>query len=103
MSELIFCYVPVPDRETGKALLTSALHLQLAACGNLWGPMTSFYEWEGRHMEETEFVMLLKTPLHKQEALEAHIQKEHPYECPCIARFPVDANEGFAAWVHQQV
>ncbi|MDF3127577.1 divalent-cation tolerance protein CutA [Kiritimatiellaeota bacterium B1221] len=96
-------YVPVPDRETGKALVTQVLGARLAACGNLLGPMLSFYEWEGEQKQEEEFLLILKTPAEKAYELQGVLEKIHPYECPCISSFPVEANADFVDWVGKQV
>ncbi|MGA0334566.1 MAG: divalent-cation tolerance protein CutA [Kiritimatiellia bacterium] len=103
MPELIFCYVPVPDSETGKSLARAALDAGLAGCANLLGPMTSIYEWEGKVQEEAEFLLILKTTAEKQRALRDWMEKKHPYECPCIAGFPVTTNRAFAEWIQRQL
>jgi len=102
MMQIILFYVPVPDRQTGKDLVKKALEARVAACGNLLGPVTSFYEWESEIKEETEFVLLLKTAEAKAEALSCFLQSHHPYECPCITQIPATANRPFVTWLQQQ-
>ncbi len=96
-------YVPVPDRESGKALVSKVMAARLAACANLLGPMLSFYEWEGEQKEEEEFLLILKTTAEKETELRAFLEGIHPYDCPCISSFAVDANTDFVEWVGKQL
>lgn len=99
MNDLILFYVPVPDEATGLRLTRGALAERLAACGNLHGPVTSLYEWEGEMKQETERVLILKTTPQRADALSAWLEMEHPYDCPCVVRIPVHTNTAFAEWV----
>lgn len=100
--DLICCYVPVPSRELGLMLARRSVQEHLAACGNVLGPMTSVYEWKGEVCEEEEWVLILKTTEGKRKALKELLEREHPYECPCLADWPMVANPEFAAWVQDQ-
>lgn len=101
-AELVFCYVPVHDPQTGQKLVEAALSLKLAACGNLLGPMTSYYEWQGEAKAEQEWLLILKSTRFHQSSLMALIEELHPYTCPCISCFPVTANAVFTEWVQGQ-
>lgn len=96
-------YVPVPDAQTGEALAEEAVTKKLAACGNLHGPIQSFYEWEGAFCKEQEWVLILKTTAEKAEACSQMVEEAHPYDCPCVTRLPVTANAAFAKWVTDSV
>lgn len=98
-ADLVFAYVPVPDAQTGRKLASAALSEKLAACANLLGPMTSFFEWEGASRSEEEWLLILKTTVTQQPSLMACLEAAHPYTCPCISFFPVTVNPAFADWV----
>jgi periplasmic divalent cation tolerance protein len=101
---LLLVYVPVPDEAAGLALAESAVRAKLAACGNILPGVTSVYEWEGVLETANEAVLILKTTPELADALEAHVQASHPYDCPCILRLPpAQANTPYAAWVRQQI
>jgi len=102
MKELILFYVPVPDEATARALTGGALKARLAACGNILGPVTSLYEWKGEMCDGPEHVLVLKTPADREEALAEWLEREHPYECPCVARRTERVNDAFYDWVVEQ-
>lgn len=100
---VLLVYVPVPDEAAGRALAESAVRQKLAACGNILPAVTSVYEWEGDIESAGEAILLLKTTPESANALEAHLQAHHPYDCPCILRLPpVQANKAYADWVRGQ-
>lgn len=104
MNEITVFYVPVPDAAAGLALARAAVTADLAACGNVMGPMTSVYRWEGVLQEEAEHLLLLKTRADQADALSALLERLHPYECPCLLRLPEGtANPAYAAWVRDQL
>lgn len=51
---------------------------------------------------ETEWALLVKTQISKQQALEAAIMELHPYEVPCILYRKVEASSSFAQWVVEE-
>ena len=53
--------VSVPNKDTGQHIITHLLEEQLIACGQLLGPITSTYHWEGEIEQSEEFLCLLKT------------------------------------------
>jgi periplasmic divalent cation tolerance protein len=101
-SDVIMMYVPVPCKETGSMLAREVIGNQLAACANLIGPVCSLYEWKGEFCEEEEWVLVLKTTSALRSELKGVLLEKHPYECPCLVDWPVQANPGFATWVQDQ-
>lgn len=86
-------------------LLAQALVAQrLAACGQVSGPLTSCYWWEGRMDSTEEWYCVLKTTAVLFPALEARIRQLHSYTNPEIIAVPiVSVSEAYAAWVAANV
>ena len=61
-------YVTTPDRETATSLAALAVEEGLAACGNVGGPITSVFRWEGA-VQTGEESTLLGTSAAQLEAL----------------------------------
>lgn len=102
-AELRFLYATVPTREEGLELARKLVEEQLVACGNVLGPMTSVYRWQGQLEQNDEFVLLLKTRAELVEAVLRRVAELHSYECPCVVELPVGrSHEPFAAWVAAQ-
>jgi len=72
---------------------------RLAACVNLF-PVSSLYRWEGRIEDARETLLVLKTVRGRQAALEAFLEREHPYDVPeCVALEPARVEPRYLAWL----
>jgi periplasmic divalent cation tolerance protein len=85
--------------EIGKVLITE----RLAACVNIYHPIESIYEWEGRIQMEAECACIAKTSEDRLPALIERVRGLHSYECPCIVAFPLaHGNPDFLKWIWSQ-
>lgn len=101
--EVRFLYVTVPDREVGLGLAHQLVGEGLVACGNLLGPVTSVYEWNGQIEQGDELVLLLKTRAALVDRVLRRVVELHPYDCPCVAELPLGlVHPAFAAWVEER-
>lgn len=97
MAFLLF-YLTHPDEPTAQRIAAHLLDRRLVACANIF-PISSIYWWQGAQQKEGEWVSILKTRLELESAVEAEVQKIHPYEVPCILRFEVRANAAYENWI----
>ena len=94
----------LPDSESAFNLARELVALRLAACANVLAPATSFYRWEGRGEQATEFPVLLKTTVDRYPELERAIRSRHPYDLPEIIAWPVDRGlPAYLEWVEREV
>lgn len=106
MDGCVILYTTWPDAETAEACAAEAVARRLAACANILAPMRSIYRWEGAVEQSAEIPMLLKTTRAAAPALRDMIAAAHPYDTPCIAALPVEAegsNPAFLSWIGTQV
>lgn len=90
----------VDDRAAAEALARSAVEARLAACGQVVGPITSVYRWEGAVETAAEWTVVFKTTTAASPALIEHVRAGHPYQVPEILVTPVvDGNPAYLAWV----
>ncbi len=100
----IVVYVTAADQAEALAIGRAAVDRRLAACANIFGPMTSIYTWQGKVREEPEIALLLKTNAAKLEALTRLVKDLHSYDCPCVVALPVaGGNPEFLDWIDSQV
>jgi periplasmic divalent cation tolerance protein len=102
MDEAILLYTTWPDAETATAAGAAAVDQGLAACANVFAPITSIYRWKGQIERASETPMTFKTTTARAEALRRLILERHPYELPCILALPVAAaasHPPFLAWI----
>ncbi len=105
MPETVILYTTWPDAEKAEAVGAEAVAERLAACANLFAPITSIYRWEGAIERSTEVPMTLKTSVRAAPALREFLRARHPYEVPCILTLRADAalsDPTYAAWVEGQ-
>lgn len=77
---------------------------RLATCINIVPCLRSIYRWKGKVCEDTEYLLLIKTPERLFDDVSAAIREFHSYELPEILAVPVSAAEGnFHQWVLQMV
>lgn len=94
----------LPDSESAFNLARGLVQLRLAACVNVLGPATSFYRWEGREEQATEFALVIKSTSERYPELEREIRKRHPYSLPEIVSWPVERGLAeYLRWVTDEV
>ena len=77
---------------------------RLATCVNIVPCLRSIYRWKGKVCEDTEYLLLIKTPRRLFERVAEAIRELHSYELPEILALPVDAAETtFHQWILQMV
>jgi periplasmic divalent cation tolerance protein len=63
----------LPDSGSAFNLARELVSLRLAACANVLAPVTSFYRWEGRDEEATEYPVLIKSTHARYAELEREV------------------------------
>lgn len=77
---------------------------RLATCVNIVPCLRSIYRWKGKICEDTEYLLLVKTPQRLFERVSSAIREFHSYELPEILAMPVAAaEENFHQWILQMV
>jgi periplasmic divalent cation tolerance protein len=101
--EFVFVYSTFPDRESAEKVGRSLVEARLAACVNIFPPMTSIYEWEGRIDSSTEHAAFIKTRRTLAERTIAAARPLHPYSIPCFLVLPIaTGNDDYLAWARGQ-
>lgn len=76
---------------------------RLAACGQIDGPISSTYWWQGEMHTATEWRCAFKTTVARSAACRAAIAAVHPYETPEVLLVRATASAPYAAWVAASV
>lgn len=102
-SEFVFLYSTLPDRDSAERIARALVEARLAACVNIFAPMTSFYRWEGKLEAAHETTMMVKTRRTLADRAMKAARPLHPYDVPCFLVLPIeDGNEDYFAWVRAQ-
>lgn len=90
----------VDSEDVAAQLSRGAVEERLAACGQVVGPITSTYWWEGQIETAQEWTVVFKTSITASKALIEHLRKIHPYDVPEVLVTPVTAgNPAYLGWV----
>jgi periplasmic divalent cation tolerance protein len=77
---------------------------RLATCVNIVPCLRSIYRWKGKVCEDTEYLLLIKTPVRLFSAVSEAIREFHSYELPEILAFPITgAEDDFHRWILKMV
>jgi periplasmic divalent cation tolerance protein len=90
----------VPDEAKGLEIARALVAERLAACVTTLPHATSVYRWEGKIVEDGEYVLLIKTRAGRYAELEARLKALHPYKVPEIIALPVvDGSAAYVNWI----
>ncbi len=94
---VVLCTCPPRD---AKRIAKTVLEERLVACVNVVAGVKSLYWWKDEVQEDTESLLVLKTPTSCFDSLERRLQEIHPYEVPEVLSLPVDAGaNSYISWV----
>lgn len=81
-------------------LMRGIVEARLGACGQIVGPIRSFYWWEGKVQDAQEWQCWMKTTTDKVEALTDYIKKHHSYDVPEVVAMPITSgNADYLTWI----
>jgi periplasmic divalent cation tolerance protein len=90
----------VDSEDAAAQLARGAVEIRLAACGQMTGPITSSYWWQGELETATEWTVAFKTTDTAAPALIEHVKRVHPYDVPEVLVTPVmGGNPAYLDWV----
>ena len=100
MERYVQVFVTIGKREEAEGIVREVVSRRLAACGQVAGPITSTYWWDGKIEQSQEWLCILKTRSDLYDALEQAVKGLHPYEVPEIVAVPlVRGNREYLAWL----
>ena len=77
---------------------------RLAACAQIFGPITSTYWWQGKIEIAEEWLCVIKSKEALYEKLERAIQEIHPYKEPEIIALPIiEGSKGYLDWLNENI
>ena len=95
-------FVSIP-REEAKTFARKLVEERLAACVNIVPKMESYYWWDGKVLEDSESLLLIKTTAARFDDLQQYIVDRHPYDLPEIVALPItEGLEGYLKWVAEE-
>ncbi|MCB9786808.1 MAG: divalent-cation tolerance protein CutA [Deltaproteobacteria bacterium] len=94
---VVLCTSP-PD--AAQQMARTLLEEKLVACVNIVPGVKSLYWWKDAVSEDSEALMVIKTPAACYERLEARLRELHPYDIPEILSLAVERGaDPYVSWV----
>ncbi len=102
--EYVQVVTTLASREDAEGLASHLVEQRLAACVQVSGPITSFYQWQGTLEKEQEYQVQIKSRLDLFQALAAEIKKNHPYETPEVVVLPIiTGSDDYLRWLDKEL
>jgi periplasmic divalent cation tolerance protein len=102
-AEFCFVYSTFPDTDSAQKAARATVEQKLAACVNVYPPMTSYYVWQGKLEDGAEVSAFFKTRRALVPEVIAALRKLHPYTTPCFLVLPIEGgNSDYLAWAREQ-
>lgn len=92
-----------PDDTVARALAHTLVGERLAACVNQLPLTASTYRWQGKVVEESEVLLLIKTVRARYQALGDRLRDLHPYDVPEIIALRIETGQpDYLHWLMAQ-
>jgi len=104
MDDVVQVVTTIDSEDSAVSLVRAAVGRRLAACGQVDGPVTSAYWWDGAVETASEWRVTFKTVGARTDELQTWLAEAHPYEVPEVLVSPVsDGNPDYLAWIRAEV
>ena len=91
----------INDKKEASKIAQQLIQKKAAACVQISGPITSYYEWKNQIETTEEWVCTIKTTQEKYTQVEKIIKENHSYEIPEIIVVPIlNGDKEYLEWIH---
>ena len=99
----ILIYATFPTEAEAERIGGVLLDRGLAACINIFPPMTSIYIWEGKRTRDSEVAAIVKTRASLADRVMTEVRRLHPYQNPALVVVePAGGSADFLNWIMDQ-
>lgn len=103
MTDCIVVFVTAGSESEAETLARVLVEERLAACVNIVGPMRSIYRWEGKLIDDQEWLLVIKTQAERFSAVETRVKALHSYQVPEVIALPILAGaEDYLRWLRSE-
>jgi len=93
-------YITVASKQEAASIAKTLVEERLIACANVIDGVSSYYWWEGKVEEDSEWVIIAKTVDERTDSIITRVKTLHSANCPCIVFLPIEnGNPDFLKWV----
>jgi len=100
MTEYIQVITTVEHKADAEKIAKILVEKRLAACVQIIGPLTSYFQWQKKLDSAQEYLCQIKSRDDLFAELEAEIKSNHPYEVPEILAIPItNGGKDYLNWL----
>jgi periplasmic divalent cation tolerance protein len=104
MPEPIQIVTTTETAEDAKRIVRALVEQRLVACGQIDGPITSIYHWQGNVEESSEYRCTLKSDRRLFSRIQDVVTELHPYDVPELIATPVgDGSKAYLSWLEENL
>ena len=104
MTDKVVILVTVANRREGRQIARHLVENHLAACVNMTQTIQSIYRWEGKLVEDKEFLLMIKSARPLFAEIKMAITRIHTYHTPEIICLPIiEGSENYLQWISDSV
>ncbi|MCG3112490.1 MAG: divalent-cation tolerance protein CutA [Candidatus Manganitrophus sp. SB1] len=90
------------SKEEGEKIGRALVEMKLAACANIFSPISSIFSWEGKICQEQEALVILKSRRECFARLAEEVKRRHSYSVPEIIALPlVEGSSDYLNWIRE--
>ncbi len=99
--DVVFVYTICGSKEEARSMGFLAIEEKLAISMDYW-VINSIYPWQGVIREVDQYLLMFSTQKNKSDELMKHLEAEHTYKVPMIARCSTDmTNVPYLLWIEE--
>jgi len=99
-TEYLLVLVTTANKQEAEKIANHLLNDKLIACANIFGPVTSLFQWSGNVDRAEEYLTFMKSKKDLFERLTEAVKTIHSYEVPEILAFQVtDGSRTYLDWL----
>jgi periplasmic divalent cation tolerance protein len=92
------------SRREGRRIARHLVENRLAACVNMTQTIQSIYRWEGKLVEDKEFLLVIKSARPLFPEIKTAITRIHTYHTPEIICLPIiEGSANYLQWISDSV
>lgn len=100
MTDFIQVLTTLEKKDDAEKIARALVEKRIAACVQIIGPLTSFFQWQGKLDSAQEYLCVIKSRNDLFQEMETIIKSMHPYEVPEILATPIiKGNKDYLSWL----
>jgi len=96
-------YITTKDKKQAITIGKALMKKKLAACVNIIPSMYSSFRWQGKILNASEAILIVKSIESKKEGILKEVKRLHSYSVPCILFVDIQSgNPDYIQWLHEE-